>query len=615
MWLLSDVVGIVAVAPLIIEVRQSLVKPPSRRDMIDGAVVLIALGALSTYVYSHPTESWISFEPEAFIFPLLLWLAARWPSPFAIFGAFVVSFAAMLTTIVGIGHLSDVLPLMERVHGVQTTVVMITVFTLVLVALFTERRRSEVTLKRSKDRLQLALDGADLGTFNADLITGQLECDDRAGRSHGHTIRPTTIKESRRFVHPDDLVRIDKTLKEAYRTGDSWNAEYRILHPPRHAHAGETRWITLEGSIVRDPEGKPVGLFGVTRDITDRKRTEDSLAERNAQLALAGRAALVGSYAYDVDTEKMTISEGYAAIHGFPEGTTQITRSQLQAGVHRDDIDKVEEVRRRTFLQREHEFSLEYRIVRPSGDVRWLEARTFVFYHNNGRPARVVGVNIDVTSRKRAEERQRVLVAELDHRVKNTLATVSSVISQTAVENGSVVSFVAALDGRIQSMARTQELLSANRWAGISVAELVQRELAPYAKDGNTDLSGPEIMLRAEAGQVMAMVVHELATNAAKHGSLSTPDGRVTVCWGQRSSGQRHALVFEWRETAGPCVAAPNKSGYGTSTIRDVIPYEFGGTVDLTFAASGVQCYIELPADWLSNDQRTIAMPHGRLGE
>jgi len=157
-WLLSDVVGIVAVAPLIIEVRQSLVKPPSRRDMIDGAVVLIALGALSTYVYSHPTESWISFEPEAFIFPLLLWLAARWPSPFAIAGAFVVSFAAMLTTIVGIGHLSDVLPLIERVHGVQTTVVMITAFTLVLVALFTERRRSEVTLKQSKARPRPGLD-------------------------------------------------------------------------------------------------------------------------------------------------------------------------------------------------------------------------------------------------------------------------------------------------------------------------------------------------------------------------------------------------------------------------------------------------------------------------
>jgi len=138
----------------------------------------------------------------------------------------------------------------------------------------------------------------------------------------------------------------------------------------------------------------------------------------------------------------------------------------------------------------------------------------------------VVGVNIDVTARKRAEERQRVLVAELDHRVKNTLATVSSVISQLAVGYGSVATFVAAVDGRIRSMARTQELLSASKWRGISLAELVRRELAPYAKDGNTEVNGPETILRADVGQVMAMVVHELATNAAKHGSLSTTDGR-----------------------------------------------------------------------------------------
>jgi len=105
----------------------------------------------------------------------------------------------------------------------------------------------------------------------------------------------------------------------------------------------------------------------------------------------------------------------------------------------------------------------------------------------------------------------------------------------------------------------------------------------------------------------MAMVVHELATNAAKYGALSTQNGRVSIRWGQPLNGHRHApLVFEWRETGGPVVVAPQKSGYGTTTIRDVIPYEFGGAVNLTFAASGVDCRIELPAAWLSNDGRPI---------
>jgi integral membrane sensor domain MASE1 len=127
-WLLSDGVGIVVVAPLIIELRRAAVEPPSWRDTIEGAAVLTVVGALAIYVFAHPTESWISFDPDAFIL-LLLWLAARWPAPFAIAGAFVVSAGAISTTTFGIGHLSDVLPVIQRVHGVQMTVVMVTVFT------------------------------------------------------------------------------------------------------------------------------------------------------------------------------------------------------------------------------------------------------------------------------------------------------------------------------------------------------------------------------------------------------------------------------------------------------------------------------------------------------
>src|SRR5262249_17782000 len=163
-----------------------------------------------------------------------------------------------------------------------------------------------------------------------------------------------------------------------------------------------------------------------------------------------------------------------------------------------------------------------------------------------GRPERVVGVNIDVTDRKRAEERQRMLIAELDHRVKNALATVSSVISQTAVRSRSMADFVAALDGRVRSMATTQELLSSSRWQGISLTELVRRELAPYATPHNIKTSGPEVLLHPEAGRAIAMVLHELATNAAKYGALSTRSGHVSIHWHLRMNGQpQPSLVLE----------------------------------------------------------------------
>ena len=208
-----------------------------------------------------------------------------------------------------------------------------------------------------------------------------------------------------------------------------------------------------------------------------------------------------------------------------------------------------------------------------------------------------------MTGRKRAEERQRLLLAELDHRVKNTLATVSSVISQTAVGSTSVAvaNFIKALDGRLRSMATTHELLSFGRWQGVSLTELVRQELAPYATHHNTKISGPEVVLCPEAGQAVAMVLHELATNAAKYGALSARQGRVSIRWDRRLNGHPLHLVLVWEESGGPPVVAPGKASFGTSTIRDLIPYEFGGSVDLAFVPAGVRCRLELPANWLAH--------------
>ena len=208
--------------------------------------------------------------------------------------------------------------------------------------------------------------------------------------------------------------------------------------------------------------------------------------------------------------------------------------------------------------------------------------------------------------RRRSEEHQRVLIAELDHRVKNVLATVSAVAGQTLETSSSMSHFVAALDGRIRSMATAHELLSTRQWRGMPMAELVRREFAAYAGSNNTKIDGPEVMLSAEAGQAMAMVIHELVTNAAKYGALSTQSGRVSVRWYRKLNGSAQ-LVLVWQETGGPRVEAPRKSGYGTGVVRDLIPYEFGGTVDLSFAPEGVRCRLEIPFDRVSSDSRNGA--------
>jgi PAS domain S-box-containing protein len=730
--------GIVTVAPIVIGLVEAVRELPPPRELIEGAAGLATLAVLCVFVVFLPRGAWTTALPVALAFHLLLWLAVRCRPVFSAAAALVVALVVIWSTANKIGPFGDASTLADRILAAQIFVLAGALLTLVLAALFAERRRSETALKLSNEqlrdsneRLQLALDGAELGAFSLDITTGHFDCDARAASILGHSVTPTTIKEGRRYVHPDDRARIDAAFSGAKRTGGVWNAEYRVVHPPSHPHAGETRWIAVEGSVLYSADGTPMRLLGVSRDITQRKRAEEALAERNLQLALASRAALVGSYAYDVDTERMQISEGYATMHGFPEGTAETTRSAWLARAHPEDIARLDALRRQVFRERRAEQSMVYRIVHPNGEVRWIESRSFVSYGSDGNPQRVVGVNIDVTERQRTEallreskarladamaagqvmafewdavtglsqrcenavhilgfeqggrvsfslndflrhvhpddclnlktrirglrpsnpsyalnfrfirldgrevwleetakaefdtagrllrikgltrdvterkvleEHKNLLIAELDHRVKNVLAIVSVVASRTQETSSSMADFVTALDGRIRSMATTHELLSYRRWHGIPLAELVQRELAPYATIGNTQIEGPDDVLNAEAGQAIAMVLHELATNAAKFGALSTTAGRVYVRWSHRRNGHAHSwLSIHWEERGGPKVVPPNRSGYGTTVIRDLIPYELGGTVELVHAPGGVRCKLEIPTHWLSS--------------
>jgi two-component sensor histidine kinase len=216
--------------------------------------------------------------------------------------------------------------------------------------------------------------------------------------------------------------------------------------------------------------------------------------------------------------------------------------------------------------------------------------------------ALVVGVSIAVliallSELGRLHATQRALNAELDHRVKNVLATVSAIIAQTPKPHSSVTDYAAGLGERIMALARTHELLSANQWNGVSLADIVRRELTPYATN-NAEIDGPGVSLKAEAAQALAMVLHELATNAAKHGAFSKPGGRLLLRWWWLPHGAHSRLAVEWRELGGPTVIKPSQLGYGTTTIRELIPFELGGTVDLAFPSTGFQCRLEIPAHW-----------------
>jgi len=238
-----------------------------------------------------------------------------------------------------------------------------------------------------------------------------------------------------------------------------------------------------------------------------------------------------------------------------------------------------------------HGWPLIVSISLPESEVYSL-ARTRLLWRSLIALSAIAALSLLALLANRQARREAVIMAELEHRVKNTLALVATVVERSRDDTKSIADFVSSLRDRIQAMSATQALLDQTR-RSVSVADLIRTELRPYATATNASLDGPRVDLLPAASYALAMVLHELATNAAKYGALSQAGGRVTVRWTQSAD----MLRIEWKETGGPQVSAPARQGYGSTLIRDLLSYEIGGRVDLEFEPDGVRCTIQLPAN------------------
>ena len=330
----------------------------------------------------------------------------------------------------------------------------------------------------------------------------------------------------------------------------------------------------------------------------ERRQHEHELTESDARLQEALTAGAVTAFDWDVRSGLSQRSGNAAQILGFdPKGPFSAAR--FLERVHPEDRLRFKTIVRGVHLGNPS-YAATFRYLRPDGLEVWLEETAKAEFDGAGHFVRLRGLTVDITERKHAQTRQDLLTAELDHRVKNVLARVAVVARRTREHSSSMAEFVRALDGRIHSMAAAHSLLSQSRWQGVGLADLVRDQLAPYATDANARIEGPNIVLTAAATQSVAMVLHELVTNAAKYGALSAPDGQVSVSWERLSrDGEPPKLTMTWREMGGPPTAAPLEAGFGTNLIRDLIPHELGGTVDLSFGAEGLCCTIEVPIERL----------------
>ena len=324
------------------------------------------------------------------------------------------------------------------------------------------------------------------------------------------------------------------------------------------------------------------------------------LSEREERFRLASEAAEFGTYDYNADDDKLQLSDQLMKLVELSD-EQEMSLDQALAWVHPEDRSKVRDMMMAPREAGEDRHELEFRIIRKDGEMRWLMDRGQAFHEGEGSDRRVVramGTVLDITERKQAEERQILLMAELDHRVKNILANVSAIARLSSSSAGSVDSFVTALDGRIQAMSRAHGLLRRGGWTGANLAELVAASLSPFKSrsEHNIVVEGAPLRLVPKIAQSLALVLHELATNAVKHGALSQPGGKVSVSWSRVADTDPPQLRFIWSERGGPPVREPERRGFGL-TVLAAAASEIGAKADCTFGDEGLNYTFVGPLD------------------
>ncbi|HEY8580419.1 MAG TPA: HWE histidine kinase domain-containing protein, partial [Beijerinckiaceae bacterium] len=242
-------------------------------------------------------------------------------------------------------------------------------------------------------------------------------------------------------------------------------------------------------------------------------------------------------------------------------------------------------------------YRVEYRYMRPDGGIVWLESSGYGEFDDEGRLARVTGFTTDVTARKDAQTRQDLLVRELHHRVKNNLATVLAVANLSGRGATSLEDYKKRLRARIQSMARSHTLLTESAFQRASLAAVLRNELEAYAdpEEGRVTLEGAEVEVSPESAIGLGMAFHELATNAGKYGALSHESGRLDVRWGVETGAGERTLRLRWIESGGPAVSRPNRLGFGTRLLENVIAGQLGGRIEMRYEPGGLEVEIVAP--------------------
>ncbi|MCD7108091.1 PAS domain-containing protein [Rhizobium sp. DKSPLA3] len=417
-----------------------------------------------------------------------------------------------------------------------------------------------------------------------------------ANTAFSHLIGPRAmVGRPFRSVLPElERQQVLTLLDRVYATGEALTGRGALIRLTRVEGEGEEDvFLNFVIQPVRDRQGRVTGLFIEGHDVTDLKRAEIALRRRELQLQLA------------LDSAEMGVWEA-VLVHGRVVSTSEDARTSFLLGRPADQQPSFE-----TFVSRVHpddrpaigraveqamdplgegHLDVEYRVL--SGEnrpERWIHARARVV--EGADDTRLVGTVRDITAIKDAESQYALLNGELQHRIKNTLAMVSAIASQT-LKGEAIVKQRDIFNARLHTLAHAHDLLMGEAQEKGSIREVIETALAPHrAGAAQFDISGPDLPLSPKQTLSLALAMHELATNAAKYGALSSPSGKIAIRWDQNANGSAaQAFALRWEEKNGPPVVEPTRSGFGSRLITRVLAADFRGQVKLDYVPGGLVC-------------------------
>lgn len=453
-----------------------------------------------------------------------------------------------------------------------------------------ERRAHEAELRRSEERLRLAIESAGMASWELDLETMQGEWSpnrfDLLGLPRPDTLRGTFAEWLDR-VHPGDRERTRAAAFRCFDEGVPFSMEYRICR----ADDGRERWLHSHGNRVDYPaEDHRSRFVGVSFDITDRKRAEEELRVSEARFRTIFEQANDYLITTTLDNRLAQVNPAVLTALGYSE--SEVLGRPIGDFMDADQLA----IAMQAFDHKLREGGT----TRVTVTVRTREGRQLTWEINSrltvderGRPNGLHAIGRDVTEARRSETHLRLLIDELNHRVKNTLAIVQGIAQQTFKPDSDPADARRAFEGRLAALSEAHALLTREHWGAVSMTRIIRDAVAPHGGDARFTLDGPELALLPKTAISLALAIHELATNAVKHGALSCPEGQVTIRWERDAAAAR--LSLRWSESGGPPVTTPVRRGFGTRMIERGLAAELGGTVTIAFQPQGLICTVDAP--------------------